>query len=114
MDTPYNTTILTAGSEPVHTTEATIASGQNLTKLTPLGQVTATGKFVAWDPAASDGSQKAVYLLAHDVDASTGDVVTQVYKSGNFNVDLIQFGAATVAQQLACFVGTPISLQSLA
>ena len=103
-----------AGSDQVSTTEAIITSGENLAARTPLGMVTATGKLVAWAPGAANGSEKAVYLTVDAVDATGGDISTQVYKAGTFNVDMVELGAATAAQKLNCFVGTPISLQALA
>ncbi len=112
--TAYSNDSIVAGSDDIATTEVVIASGQNLAQYTPIGQVTATGKFVVWAPGATDGSEKAVYLTANAIDASAADVSSQVYKAGTFNTDLVELGAATAAQKLACFVGTPISLQTLA
>jgi hypothetical protein len=113
MDTPFSYATLIAGSDSVSTTEGTIASGENLAANTPLGMVTATGKLVIRAPGAADGSEKAVRMTVNAVDATAGDVSTQLYKTGTFNVDLVELGAATAAQKLTCFVGTPISLQAL-
>lgn len=103
-----------AGSDEIATTEVVITSGQNLAQYAPLGQVTATGKLVIWAPSATDGSENAVYIAVNATDATGGDITTQVYKAGTFNIDLVAFPVATDAQKLACFVGTPISLQTLA
>ncbi|MGQ2992769.1 head decoration protein [Variovorax sp.] len=51
----------------------TIASGQNLEPGTVLGKVTASGKYVALAPAASDGSEAAAAVLYGHVDATTAD-----------------------------------------
>lgn len=101
------------GSDKVHTTAGTIASGEVLPARAPLGQVTATGKLVEWAPGASDGSEIAVYLTSSAVDASGGDLAAQVIKSGTFNPEDVAWPAgATAAQKLCAFVGTPISLQT--
>lgn len=100
------------GSDPCQTTQGTIASGQNLAAHAPLGQVTATGKFVIWAPAATDGSQVATRLTPFAVDASAADRTTQLIKAGTFNPELVAWPeGTTAAQKLAAFVGTPISLQ---
>lgn len=100
------------GSDQPQTTQVTIASGEVIAARVPLGQVTATGKIVAWDPAAEDGSQVACYLSVYAVDATGGDKQAQVTKSGTYNPDLVQWpGGTTAAQKLTAFVGTPISLQ---
>tara|TARA_R110001583_G_scaffold34551_1_gene115868 strand:- start:18064 stop:18417 length:354 start_codon:yes stop_codon:yes gene_type:complete len=100
------------GSDPMQTTRGTVASGQNLAKYAPLGQVTATGKFVIWNPAGADGSENAVRLAPHAVDASAADTDAQLIKSGTFNPELVAWpGTPTAAQKAIAFVGTPISLQ---
>lgn len=100
------------GSDSYQTTLGTIAAGQNLVDKTPLGQVTATGELVAWDPAAADGSEVAVFITAYPVDATAAAQQAQVIKSGTFNPEQVVWPAgATAAQKLAAFTGTPISLQ---
>lgn len=101
------------GSHPYHTTQGTVASGEVLLERTPLGQVTASGKFVAWDPAAVDGSQVAKRLSLYAVDATAADKNAQLISGGSFNPAMVNWPVgATAAQKLAAFVGTPISLQS--
>ncbi|MDG9783104.1 head decoration protein [Pseudomonas otitidis] len=100
------------GSAPYHTTLGTIASGQNLPAKTPLGQVTATGLLVKWNPAATDGSQNAVYLTAYAVDATAAAKSAQVISGGQFNPEQVAWPVgATAAQKATAFVGTPIGLQ---
>lgn len=102
-----------SGSDEAATTEITIASGHDLPALSPLGQIAASGKFAPWDPTETDGTEVASRLTAAPIDTTGGDEVTQAYKSGTFNVDLIEWdGTPTEAQKLTAFVGTPISLQS--
>lgn len=111
-DENYSYETWETGKDSTVTTEVTILSGQNITARTPLGQVTASGKIVAWDPAAVDGSEVAVYLAAYDVDASAADKQAQVIKAGTFNTDLVNWPASTAAEKLLAFAGTPISLQA--
>ncbi|EQM70003.1 head decoration protein [Pseudomonas tohonis] len=100
------------GSAPIHTTQGTIASGQNVGQRVPLGQILATGLLVKWAPGASDGSQKAVYLSSYPVNATSGNKKAQVISAGTFNPELVDWPVGTTeAQKLAAFVGTPISLQ---
>lgn len=99
------------GSDKIHTTQVTIASGQNLPAMAPIAQVTATGKFVIWNPAGTDGSEVPVYLTSYAVDATSGDKQAQVIKAGTFNPEYVQWPTSTAAQKLRAFVGTPISLQ---
>lgn len=56
----------------------TIASGEVLEPGTVLGKVTASGKYVQLDPAASDGSEAAAAILYEGVDASAADTTRTV------------------------------------
>jgi hypothetical protein len=99
-----------AGSEQPHFASATIGSGIACERLTPLAQVTATGALALWAPAASDGSEKAVYLAAYTVDTSGGAKKHKVIKSGHWYSDAIVWPVGTTDLQKAlAFVGTPIS-----
>lgn len=51
--------------------EVTIESGQTLSAGHVLGKVTSSGEYKEYDPGNADGSETAVALLAHDVDASS-------------------------------------------
>jgi hypothetical protein len=50
-----------------------LISGQNLQAGAVLGRITASGKYTALAPTASDGSQNAAAILLEATDASTGD-----------------------------------------
>lgn len=52
----------------------TIGSGADLPAGQVLGKVTATGKYVAWAPAASDGSQTIAGVLLSPASAASADV----------------------------------------
>jgi hypothetical protein len=51
----------------------TVISGQNLALGAVVGRITASGKFTALAPAASDGSQNAAGVLLAATDASAAD-----------------------------------------
>lgn len=51
----------------------TLLSGQNLTAGTVVGKITSGGKWTAYDPSSSDGSQTNLGILYASVDASAGD-----------------------------------------
>lgn len=111
----FNYDDVTSGSDEIATTSVIIASGQTLGALAPIGQVTATGKFVLSESDASNGSQKPVYITAQEIDASSGDVNTQVFKAGTFDPEMLAWDDSfTAPQKLTAFVGTPISLQTKA
>lgn len=51
----------------------TVSSGRSLAAGTVLGKVTASGEYVAYSNAASDGSEIAAGILYADVDATAAD-----------------------------------------
>jgi len=51
-------------------------SGQNLRAGAVLGRITATGRFTALAPAASDGSQNAIAILGPATDATSANTRT--------------------------------------
>lgn len=57
--------------------QAIIAAGQNLQLGTVLGKNT-DGKLYALNPAANDGTEVAVAVLAQDIDATAADVTALV------------------------------------
>jgi hydroxyethylthiazole kinase-like sugar kinase family protein len=112
MSEAYEYEVFQTGSDQMVTTAGTVTSGQNVAKRTPMGRVTATGKLVAWAPAASNGSEKAIFLSAIAVDATGADKIAPMIKTGTFNPELINWpDGVTDAQKAGAFDGTPISLQ---
>lgn len=57
----------------------TVAGGVGLPSGTVLGKVTATGKLIKYDNAASDGSQAAVGVLYNELPAVNGDYKATVF-----------------------------------
>lgn len=100
------------GSDQPATTSGTYAAAQVIPARTPLGQVTASGEFVAWNPAATDGSEVAVRLSAVAIDTTAAAAKGPMIKGGTYNPELVNWpvGATDIHKALA-FVGTPISLQ---
>lgn len=108
----YSPETLITGSDSVATTEGTLAAGQMLARLAPLGQNSTTGEFHLWAPAATNGTEVATRIAPIKADTTVGAVKQQLYKSGTFNPDLIAWpDGTTEVQKLTAFVGTPISLQ---
>lgn len=100
------------GSGDVETTEVSIASGQNIEAKEALAINTTTGKVVTYAEAGANGTNNAVYIAVHAVDATGGEEKAQVYKAGQFNPnEVVWSGTPTNAQKAVAFVGTPISLQ---
>jgi hypothetical protein len=115
VGTPYIPPQILAGDTPAGVTETgRLAAGQNLAQYAVLGRITASGKYTAWAPAASDGSQIASAILLFSCDATAADKGVAVYTAGCFNRDaLVWPGGATVAQKVAAFTATMISTKAL-
>lgn len=58
--------------------EVTISSGQNLPIGTVIGRVSADGKVVQFNPAASDGSETPAGVLCESIDATTADTASWI------------------------------------
>ncbi len=79
------------------TVSGTLISGQNLTRGTLLGKITASGKYTLCLSASSDGSQNPDAILVKSTDASSGDATCEVYVGGEFNQNAITFGTGITA-----------------
>lgn len=62
--------------------EVVIATPSNLKAGTVVAKVTASGKYVQVDLAASDGSENAAGILINDADATTADVRNLIVARG--------------------------------
>lgn len=102
------------GDADVVTDVGTLASGQNLAQYTVVGRIAATGLLTAWAPAASDGSQLALGILVHSVNATAGNMPAQIYIGGEFNSSMVVWPAGTAAQQRVAFDRTNIKLRASA
>jgi len=66
--------LLSEGNGNISRESIVIASGANvLLPGTALGKITASGKYIAYDDSASDGSEVAAGILFDGVDASSAD-----------------------------------------
>jgi hypothetical protein len=65
--------VVSEGNGRISRETMTVLSGQSLQAGAVLGKVTASGKYKALNPAASDGSQAAAGVLYDAVDASGAD-----------------------------------------
>ncbi len=91
--TPDN---LYAGDYPMVREEVTILAGQNLARGAIIGKVTASGKYILCDTAATDGSEVPARVLLADTDASAADQVAIAAQTGEFNDNAIALGGSTV------------------
>lgn len=109
----YNPTEQYGGEADVVTGSGTVASGNNLARLTVVARLTADNKLVPYDPDAADtGAEKALGIMAEAVDASAADAEGPIYIGGVFNPDeLVWDGAVTEAQKVRAFDGTNIALR---
>ncbi|KJZ03281.1 MULTISPECIES: head decoration protein [Pseudoalteromonas] len=102
---------LTAGDRPLTQNTGAFAASQTLTARSPVGRITATGELKKWDPAANDGSERALFLTVGVVDTATGAKSAPYFDGGHFNEAIISWPEGiTAAQKLAAFDGTPIAI----
>ena len=110
----YQIPALFAGDKHVTTLPVKVASGQNLAQYAVVGRISASGLIVAWAPAQTDGSQNAIGVLLHAVDATAGNRDGTIYNGGSFNIDaLVWPGGATTIQKVRAFDGTAIETKAL-
>lgn len=91
---------LHAGTYPVVTMPETVVSGAGVVLAnTVLGRVTANGKLKPYASGNADGSEVAEAILTEEVDATSEDVPTTVYVTGEFNkAALVGIDAAAIIQ----------------
>ena len=87
--TPDN---LIIGANETKLKGVTILSGQTLSRGSVIGIITTSGKGKLCDDASTDGSEVAKYILADDIDSTSGDMVAQCYQAGEFNRAALVFG----------------------
>lgn len=80
----------------------TVLSGQTLKANAVLGKITASGKFVAVDPVAVDGSEVAAGVLSAAVDASAADKAGVAFvRDCEVNRSELGFGTLDAGEQAA-------------
>lgn len=106
---------LYAGESDIVTTQGVLLEGVPYVGGQVLGRITASGKFAKHDPAATNGSEKAIAILAYDVAAPTLNKKEAIYVGGVFNMDALTWNAATDTdlERAAAFDGTNIVAQKL-
>jgi len=103
---------LLAGEGEVRTTTLTITAGTAIAAIVPMGQITATGVWAIYAPAASDGTQYARALTAEA--SGTTDAVIPAYVSGVFNTAEVVWPAGiTAAQKAVAFTDSMITIKSI-
>lgn len=106
---------LFAGESDIVTSQGALVTGTAYVAGQVLGRITASGLFAKHAPAASDGSEKAIAILAYDVATPTSLKKEAIYVGGVFNMDELVWAAATDtdAERAAAFDGTNIVAQKL-
>lgn len=106
---------LFAGESDIVTTQGQLTTGTTYVGGQVLGRVTATGLYAKHDPAATNGSEKAIAILGYDVATVTAGKYEGIYVGGVFNMDALTFNAATdtALKKAAVFDGTNIVAQRL-
>ena len=103
---------LFSGSFPPTKIPVVIAAGSGvIVKHTVLGKISASGKYAPYDNGASDGTETARVILGHDVDATTEDIKSWAWRTGQFNQAAL-VGLDDAAKE--DFEGTPILLGTIA
>jgi len=99
MEITYDAPNLVAGTQPPPVTMGiTLKKGQGVLKAgTVLGEITASSLFVTVNKASADGSEKASFVLAEEVDTEQlEDVKAAAFQSGCFFESGLTFGGASV------------------
>jgi hypothetical protein len=111
---------LYAGERAPVTTFGTLLTGVNYAKYTVLGKFTSganIGKLTTLTPAATDGTQFAVAILAQPLNtiSPAGDRRAPIFEGGVFNHQVLVWPAAidTLLERVAAFAGTDITVQQL-
>ena len=105
---------LIAGESDVIAIAGTVVSGAGvLGRGAVLGKITATGQYALVNKAGTDdGRRTAAVILAEDVDATDGAIVTSIYIRGEFNENALTFGGTdTAADHKATLQGLGIVLR---
>ena len=91
---PYEV-LLSEANGTLSRDSVTVASGQGvLAAGTVVAKITATGKYVAYDNAGSDGSETAAAVLLQGVDATSADVaVVAATRMCEVKIDAMQWAA---------------------
>jgi hypothetical protein len=90
------------------TTPTTLLSGSCL------GIITATGKAVLVNSAATDGSQVLAGILRDPVETAAGDVAAVMYLTGSFLADRLLFGGSdAVNNHFSLWTGKAIAVAGL-
>ena len=113
--TDTNSVQLYAGESNIVTTQGALVTGTAYVGDQVLGRVTASGLFAKHNPAATDGSENAVAILAYDVETPTALKQEAIYVGGVFNMDALTWHADTDTDltRAAAFDGTNIVVQKL-
>lgn len=105
---------LRAGDGDFKTVPVTVLTGEVLAQYEIVARVTASGKVVAYDPAAVTGAESPIGITCYAVDATSADVEASIYVSGFFNTDaLVWPSGITVPQKAAAFDRTSITHRTL-
>lgn len=88
------------------------AGGVAIVQFRVLGRITATGRLVAHNPAAVDGSQNAVAIAAQPLAVNE---MGPIFTGGMFNHEALVWDAATdtLAERKAAFDGSNIGVRKL-
>lgn len=74
----------------------TIAESQTIVPGAVLGKVTATGQYVVYDPAATDGSETAAAIALYPATTAAGEtqVIAAIMRDAEFRLGSLVFEAA--------------------
>jgi hypothetical protein len=96
----YSPDNLVLGDLPTISYDETVISGQDVTRGTVMGRITASGKLTACDHTAGDGSETPYGIMAEDCDASLADVECGAYVFGHFDSESLTFGGTSTISDL--------------
>lgn len=113
VETVAHDNLIAGSTPPIATDTGTLITGQNLVRGAVVGRITASGKLTECNPGAGDGSEVALGILAHAIDATAADKTCQIYVGGAFHSDEMTWhaGFSTEVLKQAAFDGTGIVIR---
>ncbi|NTZ38149.1 head decoration protein [Enterobacter sp. JMULE2] len=110
MGVPYPE--IYSGTAEVSTTLVCLSGSGSIPQFTPLMIEPTSGLMTPWDGVNAGA---AVYLTCFNIE-SNAQSRAQVYKTGTFNVDIVNWpeSVTTLEKKLSAFAGSALSVQPLA
>lgn len=111
----YDFTQVRGSSLEIDTVTVTIGAAVDVPAYTPMALDSTDNLHYPYNPAGSNGRNKALYLSAIPIKTTDSAAKHALIRKGGFNADAINWPESinTLAKKQAVFAGTPISINEL-